>query len=81
MSTQSTWLAPPPKGFEPAKLKAALLRASVLADWYSAYKPAVRRIVVTKADYHAFETQIGTCGISLTNDGIRWRGFLIEPQL
>ena len=81
MSEQSSWIAQPKRRVKPAKITSAIGRVGVLADWYAANKPDVRRIVVSSADYSAFETQVGTCGISLANDGIRWRGFLIEPKL
>jgi hypothetical protein len=54
---------------------------NVLADWYRHHKPEVQHIVVTAAQYQAIEQAVGTRGISIHPDGIRYRGFRIEAQM
>ena len=77
MSQQITWIPPPKARKKIAKIVDAIDRVEVLAGWYRQHKPDVKRVFVTGPDYAAFESAVGTRGISLTADGLKFRGFAI----
>jgi hypothetical protein len=79
MSEQTTWIPLPKAKKKTAKIADAIDRVEPLAAWYRAHKPEVKRIVVSSADYRAFEAAVNTRGISINNAGICFRGFRIEP--
>lgn len=77
MSEQSTWVPLPKKRTKAAKLPEAIAGADKMIDWYLQNKPGVRRVAVTPGGYKAFEEAVGTHGIVLSADGIKYRGFMI----
>lgn len=77
MKYQSTWI-PVPQGRAPkVKVGDAMKRADKLIDWYTAYNPEVRRLVVATQDYSSFEASAGKGAVVVTEEGLRYRGFLI----
>jgi hypothetical protein len=60
-----------------SKLPEAIQKANRLIDWYEANRPSVKRLAVMPADYRAFEEGVGTYGITLSGDGVSYRGFVI----
>ena len=80
MAEQAQWVPLPRRRIKAAKLPAAIDNANRLIDWYMQNKPEVRRLAVFAKDYKAFEQGVGTYNITLSKDGIRYRGFLIEQS-
>ena len=81
MSEQTTWIPLPKARRKKVKVIDAIERVEQLAFWYAQHRPQVQRIWVTPDDYAAFEAATGTRGISLTVNGIYYRGFRIEATL
>lgn len=77
MSQQASWVSVPKRRVKPAKLPAAIENANRLIDWYQQNKPDVARLAVTAADYKAFAQGVDTYGITKSEEGPRYRGFLI----
>lgn len=77
MSDQATWIPLPRRRASKAKLPDVLQRADRLIDWYEANKPRVKRLAVVAADYVALEESVGTHNVTLTKEGIRYRGFTL----
>lgn len=80
MVEQADWVAIPRRRVKASKLPVALNNADRLIDWYFQNKPEVRRLAVFARDYKAFEQGVGTNSITLSDDGIKYRGFLIESM-
>lgn len=59
-------------------LTEALDHVDPLADWYIKFLPSVKAISLTRADYAAFEQHPGRFGISIDEQGLHYRGFLLK---
>jgi hypothetical protein len=74
---QSSWIPLTKPRKTPIKISEAMERANKLIEWYRLNKPEVTRCWVTKEDYKAFEEAVGTKGVTLTDEGVQYRGLLI----